>query len=157
MRPRELLIETFTHIPPPQAFEGLSAEDAVRKISGAPHSIAEIVGHLVFWQGWFIERCEGRAVPMATHAAEGWPAARAEDWADLQKRFIADLERLVQIGERVSDRRIDPALEFPPIAHYTIADVLMHVAAHNAHHLGQVITLRQMLQSWPPPSGGLTW
>ena len=30
-------------------------------------------------------------------------------------------------------------------------------AAHNAYHLGRVVLLRQMMGSWPPPSGGLTW
>ena len=30
-------------------------------------------------------------------------------------------------------------------------------AAHNAYHFGRIVQLRQMLGSWPPPSGGLTW
>jgi len=31
------------------------------------------------------------------------------------------------------------------------------MAAHNSHHLGQVVLLRLMLGAWPPPSGSYTW
>jgi uncharacterized damage-inducible protein DinB len=31
------------------------------------------------------------------------------------------------------------------------------MAAHNSHHLGQVVLLRQILGAWPPPSGSYTW
>ena len=50
-----------------------------------------------------------------------------------------------------------PPIQFPPIAHFTRRDALVHIANHNAHHLGQVIVLRQMMGQWPPPSGGWTW
>jgi hypothetical protein len=28
---------------------------------------------------------------------------------------------------------------------------------HSSHHLGQVVTIRQLLGLWPPPAGALTW
>jgi hypothetical protein len=34
---------------------------------------------------------------------------------------------------------------------------LVHVANHNAHHLGQIVLLRQLMGRWPPPSGSWTW
>ena len=37
------------------------------------------------------------------------------------------------------------------MASYTIGDALMHLAQHNAYHLGQIVMLRQMLGVWPPP------
>jgi uncharacterized damage-inducible protein DinB len=52
---------------------------------------------------------------------------------------------------------VTPPIEFPPLTHYTIADALTHVATHNAHHLGQVILLRQLAGTWPPPAGSWTW
>jgi len=36
-------------------------------------------------------------------------------------------------------------------------DWFLHVATHNAHHLGQVILLRQLTGAWPPPAGSWTW
>ena len=43
------------------------------------------------------------------------------------------------------------------VAHYTVADAIHHVAQHNAHHLGQVVLMRQLMGEWPPPSGGSNW
>ncbi len=39
----------------------------------------------------------------------------------------------------------------------TVENVLASIANHNAYHLGQVVLLRQLLDSWPPPSGGDSW
>jgi uncharacterized damage-inducible protein DinB len=50
-----------------------------------------------------------------------------------------------------------PPIAFPPLAEYSIREAFEHVAQHNAHHLGQVILLRQMMQLWPPPAGSWTW
>ena len=36
------------------------------------------------------------------------------------------------------------ALEFPPMAHYRIRQAVIHMANHTAHHLGQIIVLRQL-------------
>lgn len=52
---------------------------------------------------------------------------------------------------------LTPAIEFPMLAEYSYRDVRAHVAQHNAHHLGQVVVLRQLLGVWPPPSGSCTW
>ncbi len=159
MHARELLIETFPHIPPPRALEALDPADATRKLANTPHTIADIVAHLNFWLEWFIARCEGRAVPMVTSAAHGWPAVPADPWPSSAARFLDGLERLVRIAEKERDlnRSLTPPIEFPPLAHYTIGDALVHVANHNAHHLGQVILLRQLMNRWPPPSGSWTW
>lgn len=157
MHPRELLVDTVAHIPPPHALEGLTLEQAGRTVPGATHSIAELVAHMTFWMEWFVARCEGRAEPPPATAAAGWPAAAPGDWPEFQGRFLAALERLVRLGEEGLDRPVSPPIEFPPLAHYTIGDALAHAATHNAHHLGQIITLRQIIGCWPPPSGSWTW
>ena len=45
----------------------------------------------------------------------------------------------------------------PLLDGYTARDVWEHVGQHNAHHLGQVVILRQFLGLWPPPAGTFTW
>jgi len=92
----------------------------------------------------------------APHAAEGWPAIEPGSWDSLRERFLVQLERLAAPGPD-RQRALDPPLEYPPLAHYTIADTLVHVAMHNAHHLGQVVLLRQQMGLWPPPAGSYTW
>jgi len=35
--------------------------------------------------------------------------------------------------------------------------MLQAIASHTSYHAGQVVLVRQMLGTWPPPSGGVTW
>jgi uncharacterized damage-inducible protein DinB len=154
MDERELLIETTPFMPPSRALDGLAAGDAERRLPGAPHSIAEIVAHLSFWQEWFGRRAQGVTEPMASHAAEGWPDVAPGAWAVTRESFLSGLERIAAMG---GPRPVAPPIEYPPLAGYTAHDVLVHVAMHNAHHLGQVVLLRQQMGCWPPPSGSYTW
>ena len=155
MNARELLIETYPHIPPARALEDLASDEAERRLSGTTHSVAEIVAHLGFWQEWFCDRCSGVARPMVTSAADGWPAAAPGSWPSIRERFLSGLERAATMND--PDRPVAPPIEFPPLAHYSVREAQVHIAQHNAHHLGQVILLRQMMGRWPPPSGSYTW
>jgi len=33
----------------------------------------------------------------------------------------------------------------------TLAERLESLAVHNAYHLGKIVTLRQVIDAWPPP------
>ena len=153
----EFLIAPIAYLAPEQALEGLSAADAVRRPQGLSHSVAEIVAHLSFWQNWFYARCTGDAQPVVASAAAGWPAVVPDGWPDIRSRFVGRLHELGALAKGDVSRPVTPSIEFPPLAHYTIADALVHVATHNAHHLGQVIAIRQLLGAWPPPAGSWTW
>jgi uncharacterized damage-inducible protein DinB len=156
---REFLIDTVAHLPPARTLEGLATTDAERRLDGANHSIAEILAHLIFWQTWFSNRCNGIPQPIPAPASHGWPAVSTGSWPDLRETFLDGLERLAAFGDDEGrlNARIEPAIDFPPLAGYTIREALVHVAQHNAHHLGQVILLRQFMGAWPPPSGSWTW
>jgi uncharacterized damage-inducible protein DinB len=158
MDARQLLVETHSHLPPAATLAAITPADAARHVAGLPHSIAEIVAHLTYWQEWFIARSEGRAEAMAATASLGWPAVDEAAWPALAERFVAGLDRLADVvSQHDPDARIAPAIEFPMLAEYSFRDVWEHVAQHNAHHLGQVVVLRQLLGIWPPPSGSYTW
>lgn len=119
--------------------------------------IAVILARMENWQSWSLDRCEGMPVPIVAHAEMGWPAVSLEGWPALLARFEAGLMRAAAIGEDPARlaQPVTPPIEFPPLAHYTVYDALIHIAQHNSHHLGQIITTRQLLRSWPPPSGRL--
>lgn len=160
MNARELLAEPMEYLAPARALEGLTTELADRRLPGAGHTIAEIVAHLVLWQHWFSRRFDGVAEPMVQRAADGWPSVTPGSWPEIHRRFLDGLAQLVSTAEASAgtlDDPLTPVIEFPPLAHYSRRDVLVHVATHNAHHLGQVILLRQLLGVWPPPSGSWTW
>jgi uncharacterized damage-inducible protein DinB len=156
MNARQLLIETYVHIPPASALEQLGVDAAERRVAGAAHSIAETVAHMAFWQDWFVRRCKGLADPMPAPAARGWPAVTPGSWPAVHADFLRGLEAAAAL-EADSDRPVAPPIEFPPLADYTVRHALVHVAQHNSHHLGQVVLLRQMMGVWPPPAGAWTW
>ena len=110
---------------------------------------------MAFWQEWFGRRVQGIGEPMATHAAEGWPDVGPGTWPALRERFLSGIERLGIGGERRPPGR--SSARVPAARRYTVHDALVHVAMHNAHHLGQVVLLRQQMGCWPPPSGSYTW
>lgn len=156
---RELLIDTLAYLSPVNVVAELPAEDAERRLEGTNHSIAELVAHMDFWQAWFLRQCEGAGEPMVASASQGWPAVAPGEWPAVRQRFLDNLERLGAAGDDLArlDAPIVPAMAFPPLTRYTVRDALVHVGQHNAHHLGQVILLRQLMRLWPPPSGSWTW
>jgi uncharacterized damage-inducible protein DinB len=156
---RELLLDTFVHIPPAHALADLTAEEATRVAAPGVHSIAAILGHMEFWQSWFLNRCEGQSAPLPAGAADGWPDVSATRWPHVLGCFEGGLARAAALGddpERLA-APITPPIEFPPLALYTVGQALTHIAQHNSHHLGQVIVLRQLMGRWPPPQGSWTW
>jgi uncharacterized damage-inducible protein DinB len=158
MDARQLLVDTHAHLPPASTLAAIVPHDAVRRVGELPHSIADIVAHMTYWQEWFTARCEGRDEAMPSSAAVGWPAVTGDEWPALADRFVAGLDRLAQVvAQHPPDAPITPALEPRMLAGYSFRDAWEHVAQHNAHHLGQVVVLRQLLGIWPPPSGSYTW
>jgi uncharacterized damage-inducible protein DinB len=154
---REFLIRPIAYLAPDKILEGLDSELAERRAAGAPHSIAEVVAHLAFWQDWFAGRIHGGATPMPESAALGWPSVAPGEWPAVRKRFLDRLRELAQLSDQDGNRPLSPPIEFPPMARYTVGDALVHIATHNSHHLGQVILLRQLQGAWPPPAGSWTW
>ena len=156
---RHLVLETVVHLAPMQIIEDLSASDAIQPPAPRMHSVAGLVGHMEFWQRWLLRRCRGEAVPMAVHAADGWPTITAAEWPALRRRFEEGLLEAIALGEEPEtlDRPLSPPIEFPAMAGYTRRDTLVHIAQHNSHHLGQVVSARQVLELWPPRAGSWTW
>jgi len=96
---------------------------------------------------------------MAASASLGWPSVAEGGWTAVRESFTSGLEQAAALAGQIGllEQLVHPAIEFPPLAGYTVRDALVHVASHNSHHLGQVIILRQLMGSWPPPSGSWTW
>ncbi len=119
-------------------------------VAGAPHTIAEIVAHLHYWQNYTLALARGEPVAQPTHAAEGWPSAQPEDWENLRAAFLVGLAETKQLAREADLSRLVRGRD-------TLGyELTLHVM-HNAVHLGQVILLRQLLGTWPPEGGGDTW
>jgi uncharacterized damage-inducible protein DinB len=159
MRMEHLFRGAHSHLAAPAALAILSPRHAEARPAGAPHSIAEIVAHMTFWQAWFLDRCDGQDTPMIVSAALGWPSVAEGEWETVRRQFEDGFGRGLALSRDSTrlDTRLSPPIEFQNLTDYTVRDALTHVALHNTHHLGQVITLRQQLGTWPPPAGSWTW
>ena len=158
MNLQHLLVDTHVHLPPIQILEDITEEDAVRRLPGTYHSIAEIAAHMDFWQSWFLLRCRGGNEPVIASASLGWPGVEAGNWAGIRDLFTKGLTDAAALGSQTDlDAPLAPAIDFPPLADYTVREALVHIANHNSHHLGQIVILRQLLGGWPPPAGSWTW
>ena len=141
------------HVASKDVVAGLSWRLAGRRPDGAPHSVFQIVNHMTYWQEWVIRWFDGEKPRAPRHAASGWPGttvpASAREWQQAVRRFrrgLADLARRSSAGDVLVKRGKSSGLE-----------MLQAIASHTSYHAGQIATLRQVLGSWPPPSGGLTW
>lgn len=145
---------------PAAVLEGLTGEQATMRPPGAPHSIAEITAHICYWQDFFNRIALEGFTGAPAHAAEGWPPCEAEEWPALRDRFLAVVAQSRQIARKCSglDQKLLPeGLEIPFLNHDTRGTGVLHGAIHSAHHLGQIVLLRQIMGLWPPPAGPLTW
>jgi len=151
------------HTPPAHILENLSEEMAHRRIAGAPQNIYAEVWHAAYWQQVMLDRVHGRGTPSPEHNAMSFPnetAVLAETWADLCARFLRGVEESAAMAS-ADEGKLQSVVLCPapsnPARQMTVREQLESFAAHNAYHLGRVVLMRQLMGSWPPPSGGLTW
>jgi len=132
---------------------GLTWKLAGVRPEGAPHTVFQLVNHMIFWQEWVTTWLDGGRPRAARHASTGWPGAEApatrKEWEQTVRRFRQGLDEL--------DRRSRGADLLSKRGRTSRLEMLHTIAAHTSYHVGQVAFLRQLLGAWPPPSGGVTW
>jgi uncharacterized damage-inducible protein DinB len=161
---RTLLIDLLTGESdfrgPAAVLDGMTAEQALAKPHNLPHSIAEIVAHMCYWQEWF----NGCAVPgftgIAEHADPGWPAVTEEGWDSLRTRYLGALEeakKIVSTSDSLGESLLPVGVQIPALARESRGSGILRAAVHGGHHLGQIVTIRQLMGLWPPAAGSMTW
>jgi uncharacterized damage-inducible protein DinB len=141
------------HVATRTVFDGLDWQSAGALPAGAGHSIFQLANHMNFWQDWALEWLEGGTPKIPRHASGSWPGALApagaKEWKAAVRRFQDGLGAMLRHA-RKGDL-------FVARGKRTRLGMFQTMALHSSHHAGQVVTLRQMLGKWPPPSGGVTW
>ncbi len=137
------------HVDAATALRGIPPERANERVDGMPHSLWDLVEHLRIAQADILEFSRS-----ADYQAKDWPAdywpdgdATLEAWSTSRDAFLADLDALIALAE---DDATDLTAEFAWAPGYTLLRQLLLVADHNAHHLGQIVSLRRQLGLWPP-------
>jgi uncharacterized damage-inducible protein DinB len=141
------------HVESRGVFEGLDWKLSGIRPAGTPHTLFQLLNHLVYWQNWVVKWLEGNAPLVPKHASGSWPGsaepASRKEWADAVRAFSQGLDALDR-GSRTADLLAKRGRKCR-------LEMLQTIASHNSYHLGQAALLRQMLGAWPPPTGGLTW
>lgn len=149
---------TYAHVTPQKAFENLSIELAGKNIDGYPHTIWQLLNHLVYWQDIFLAKVQSREELKHDAAFYGWTAAKGPkdvaEWSEMLKRFFDGIDYAKRLAIKGGNLLCVEITAKGPVTGY---DALHSMASHNSYHLGEVVMIRRLLNSWPPPSGGMTW
>jgi uncharacterized damage-inducible protein DinB len=135
------------------SLEGLDWRMAGRKTEEGPHTVFQILNHMIYWQDFSIQWLYGEKPRTPKHASDSWPGTEKpesqEEWDTALARFKAGLDEL-QNQTRTSDLSAR-------VGEKTVMEVIQLTASHNSYHIGQIVFLRRISDTWPPPGGGETW
>jgi uncharacterized damage-inducible protein DinB len=146
---------------PAHILEGLTDDLAHRELPNVPHTIYGELWHLAFWQQITLDWIAGKETPYPEKPSDGFSSKpHTESWEKLHQRFLHGAEQAAAAAQDTA--RLDHPVRCPSrpgTATRTMSEreQLISLAAHNAYHLGRIVLLRQLLQAWPPASGGFTW
>lgn len=155
---QQLLYGKGAHALTLNSLEGLDEKLTAARPANAPHSIYQLLMHMIYWQEYELQKIAGANPSYPAHASESWPAETAPKnlraWHETIQRCADGLKRYETL---LADPATDLERVITAKKNETVRDVIVMIIAHNSHHLGQIITLRQQLGAWPPPQGGDTW
>ena len=148
----------YAHVLPSHAVEALTVGLAGKKADGFPHTIFQLICHMIYWQNIFLSDVFKVDYVKPEHASDGWEANEApvddKKLKETVARFLKGIEDAKEFAKKIEeDYRTVKVGE----KNFDVYDVLHSLASHNSYHLGQVVTLRHIFGAWPPPSGGMTW
>ena len=146
---RELLGGGHAHLDFERAIADLPAELRGARPPGLPHTPWRLVEHMRIAQ-WDILRFSFDPDHVSPVFPEGyWPEGDVPPdpgaWDRSVAAFRADLRAMMDL---VADPETAP---FAPIPHgqgQTVLREALLVADHNAYHLGQLVTVRRLLDAW---------
>jgi uncharacterized damage-inducible protein DinB len=147
-----MIEEWSSFTPATRALDGLTGELATTKLEGWPHSIAEVVAHMLFWQRHDFETIETGSEPKVNSLSESFPPVQAQDWDRLKNEFLTALEHSRELArDQKNLKRLILGNQF------SVGARMIWFTGHNAYHLGQIVLMRRILGAWPPPGGGMGW
>src|SRR5580700_6194544 len=152
-----LIAESYAAAPS-HVLEGLTDDLVHRELPNVPHTIYAELWHIVFWQQMTLDWIAGIETPYPTRPSNGFPKGpHTEPWEQLRQRFLQGADQAAAAAQDTT--RLDHPVRCPsrpgtPTRIMSVRDQLISLASHNAYHFGRIVLLRQLMQSWPPTSGG---
>lgn len=140
------------YVPFSDSVESLSEEQAFWKPNEESNSIAEIVQHLLYWnQTWQTRYQESHvnAVPSIGSNNNSFIIPEKDTFTDLKTRL---LKVLLKWQDLLTEERVESDVNgFPEQVKWW--GVLGNVSTHNAYHIGQIIYIRKLQNSWKLANG----
>ena len=136
------------HLSLDEALRGLPPTLRGKKVKSAPHTIWQLLEHMRVAQ-WDILEFSRDAKHVSPKWPEGyWPesAAPLSDaaWKKSLAGFRHDLEQMKRLVAEADEQQL-----YAPIPHgdgQTLLREALLVADHNSYHLGQLVTVRKILE-----------
>ena len=133
------------------AVDGLTAEQAAWKPSGAQHSIWELVSHLCHDNNACLQRFQGiEYTSRAANNDETFDPVGGTWEADLE-RFEAIMIKWLELLNNADDAKLNELAQHRNETNWGME--IANMNAHNAYHGGQIVMLRKLQESWNPERG----
>ena len=125
------------------AVEGMTAEQAKWTDGKGNHSVGQLVNHLVFWDSEELAKFKGEpAVKFDGNNDETFNSFDSKQWDATVKKLdqvLTDWEKAVEAAD---DQKVAKW-----------ASTIAHIGAHNAYHIGQIVSVRKEQGTWDPSKG----
>lgn len=136
--------------------EGLTPRYVNMRPYNVPHTIYEELWHIAYWKALLLTWAQDQPATAPEHDREGWPGRPTSVgeavWQGLVRDVLAEIETARDLAANPETFR-----RVVSDGKYTAQGALEALVVHNAYHFGQIVLLRQLLDLWPPPSGGDSW
>ena len=137
------------HLGLDQAIGELPKELRGAKAPGLPHTVWQLLEHLRIAQWDILEFSRNRDYTAPKWPDDYWPDTAAPPDAAAWDQSVEALHRdLKAMEDLVADPQTDLYARIPWGDGQTILREALLVADHNAYHLGQIISVRQVLGAW---------
>ena len=137
------------HLSFDEALRGLPAALRGKKVKGGPHTIWQLLEHMRIAQ-WDILEFSRNAKHVSPKFPEGyWPESEIPPSDSAWKKSVAafrhDLEQMKKFVLQADEEQL--YVRIPHGDGQTLLREALLVADHNSYHLGQVVTLRKILEA----------
>ena len=142
----------FIHSDPFSILKNLTPDIARKKAEGFNHSIWDLLYHTVIWNDIFLTNIKGDEANW--NPQNNWPSeaekTQNQNFINLLQRFTTNIQEVKDLltSDRLdftSKHRISPDNAFE----LTSIKLFMTILQHISYHMGQIATVRKMVDNWP--------
>jgi len=152
-----------------EVFEGAPwyGESVMRKLENVPyligyrtcspesHSVAQIVGHLIAWKTFAIEKLKSNEkFKIGIDSENDWPNIEvhsSEEWEELKRELVAAQCKIYELLNEVEDDSfLDKQVNGK---NYNFGQMLQGIIQHDIYHLGQIGLIESQLEKKEMDSG----